>query len=167
VIPRRCGNCHKEIIPMRHKNQVFCSSATCQQARKNKWQRLKLAIDKDYKVAQIEAQKLWREKNKDYWKQYRAGNMDYTERNRERARLRKSRGVSHQPPILSPPPAQISPPTQEFAKMDATPSYPIDIKGISCPCPFVQAQVCKDGRESIILHCNINELPHRHDGLQI
>jgi len=72
-------------------HQQYCSDPECQKARKRKWQREKLANDRDYRANQAEAQKQWRSRNKDYWKKYRERHPAYTERNREDQRERNRR----------------------------------------------------------------------------
>ena len=53
-----------------------------------------MANDSDYRANQAEAQRQWRSRNKDYWKEYRRKHPDYTEGNRtgqrERNRRRRS-----------------------------------------------------------------------------
>ena len=76
------------------RDQRYCGTPDCQRARKRKWQKEKLANDRDYRANQAEAQRQWRERNKDYWKEYRKKHPAYTERNcmgqRERNRRRRS-----------------------------------------------------------------------------
>jgi len=76
------------------RDQRYCSDPDCQKARKRKWQKEKLARDSDYRANQAEAQRQWRGRNKDYWREYRRRNPAYTERNRilqrERNRGRRS-----------------------------------------------------------------------------
>jgi len=58
-----------------------------------------LSSDSDYRANQAEAQRQWRSRNKDYWREYRRRHPAYTERNRigqkERNRRRRSgRGIA-------------------------------------------------------------------------
>jgi len=75
-------------------HQEYCSDPACQKTRKRRWQKEKLAKDSDYRANQAEAQKQWRRRNRDYWRQYREKNPAYTEKNRmgqrERNRRRRS-----------------------------------------------------------------------------
>ena len=71
--------------------QRYCSAPECQKTRKRKWQKEKLARDSDYRANQAEAQRQWRSRNKDYWKQYRKRNPVYTEKNRNRQQERNRR----------------------------------------------------------------------------
>jgi hypothetical protein len=80
---KRCLGCEKRFSPhpaVRH--QRYCHDPVCQKARKRKWQKEKLSRDGDYRANQAEAQRQWRSRNKDYWREYRRKNPGYTERNR-------------------------------------------------------------------------------------
>ena len=80
---KRCECCKRRFIPrptVRH--QEYCSNPECQKARKRNWQKEKLASDSDYRANQAEAQRQWRSRNWDYWRQYRRRNPAYTEGNR-------------------------------------------------------------------------------------
>jgi len=76
------------------RDQQYCSNPQCQKARKRRWQKEKLLKDSDYQANQAEAQRQWRSRNKDYWREYRRKNPAYTEKNRldqrERNRRRRS-----------------------------------------------------------------------------
>jgi len=92
---KRCLCCRKRFIP--HPavpHQRYCSDLGCQKRRKRKWQREKLVNDSDYRANQAEAQRQWRSRHRDYWREYRRKNPAYTERNRigqkERNRRRRS-----------------------------------------------------------------------------
>ena len=92
---KRCLCCKRPIIA--HPavaDQRYCSDPECQKARKRRWQKEKLLNDSDYQANQAEAQRQWRSRNKDYWREYRRKNPTYTEKNcmgqRERNRRRRS-----------------------------------------------------------------------------
>lgn len=86
---RRCKSCGCLLEPSpKHPNQKYCTKKKCQRARKSKWQREKLAQDKDYRDNQADCQARWRAKNPDYWKNYRMENPQYTKGNREKQRER-------------------------------------------------------------------------------
>ena len=72
----------------RVKIQKYCGSKSCQQARKNKWQREKQQTDPDYRANKKESQSSWQERNPGYWKQYRSNNSEYCEMNRRRQKIR-------------------------------------------------------------------------------
>ena len=87
---RRCKYCDREFVPCpRVKNQQYCSDRTCQRARKRLWQKEKLGRDKDYRLNQKAAQKVWRAKNSGYWKVYRDKHPQYVNANRENQRKRR------------------------------------------------------------------------------
>jgi len=65
------------------KNQRYCGTRACQQARKNKWQREKQQADPDYRSNKRESQQAWQKGNLTYWRQYRSRNLEYLERNRQ------------------------------------------------------------------------------------
>ncbi len=95
---KTCACCKRRFIPHPAvRNQQYCSKDECQKTRKGKWQRGKLAKDKDYRANQAAAQREWRGRNGDYWREYRKRNPAYTEgnriRQRERNRCRRSVAV--------------------------------------------------------------------------
>jgi hypothetical protein len=51
---------------------VVCSSPLCQRRRRAEYHKKKLAEDHDYEKQCEHSQKMWRENNPGYWKQYRA-----------------------------------------------------------------------------------------------
>lgn len=86
---KTCPCCKSKFVPHPAvKNQQYCGSPDCQRARKRKWQKEKLAIDRDYRENQAAAQREWRARNKDYWKEYRKRNPGYREQNRLRQKER-------------------------------------------------------------------------------
>jgi len=79
----RCAHCHRLFHPNpRVKNQRYCGRKVCQRARKNLWQRQKLANDPDYQANQRDCQKNWQKQHPHYWRKYRDQHPDYCERNR-------------------------------------------------------------------------------------
>lgn len=85
----KCLYCRRSFIPRRNPNQKYCSNHKCQLYRKYKWRREKLNKDADYKVNQYQANKRWQERHPDYWRSYRQSHPGYTQRNRERQRVKK------------------------------------------------------------------------------
>ena len=84
-----CKNCQSPFRPhYKVPNQRYCSSETCQKARRRNWQRQKRLNDDDYKKNQYEAQKTWCSKNPDYWSKYREHHPEYVERNKRQQRKR-------------------------------------------------------------------------------
>ncbi len=93
---KMCACCKRIFIPRPTVcNQQYCSASECQKMRKRKWQKEKLANDREYRDNQAAAQKEWCSRNKSYWKEYRKRNPGYAERNRilqrERNRRRRSK----------------------------------------------------------------------------
>lgn len=82
-----CLCCGRFFIP-RNKKQNYCSTISCQRARKADWQRHKMRSDPDYKRDQRISQKKWLGSNQDYWKKYRLKHPEKVERNRALQRLR-------------------------------------------------------------------------------
>jgi len=80
----RCKHC-KRLVPAnpRVKNQRYCGSKECQQARKSEWHRKKMKSDPYYAQRQNQSRQRWCDKNRDYWKNYRNTHTEYADRNRE------------------------------------------------------------------------------------
>lgn len=98
-VERRCKHCGDLFSPRPNvTHQRYCSKADCQKARKNRWRKSKLATDRDYRLDQYDAQKLWRQKHPEYWRGYRATHPDYEQRNRalqrERNHRRRAGGIA-------------------------------------------------------------------------
>ena len=95
---KKCEYCRRTFTPRTCvPNQKYCSNHKCQKARRHLWRRRKLASDPDYKANQADAQKRWRRKNQDYWKQYRQSHPNYADRNRklQERRNRRRNGNKH------------------------------------------------------------------------
>ena len=87
-----CEQCGRLFIPHRSASrQKCCGRLKCLRARKRKWQRGKLNTDADYRANQAMAQKRWRLKHRDYWREYRERCPESAERNRGRQRERNHR----------------------------------------------------------------------------
>jgi hypothetical protein len=123
---KRCSHCGKKFLP--HPavaNQRYCGNADCQKARKRKWQKEKLKNDPDYRGNQAAAQKAWRIRNRNYWKEYRKKNQTYSERNRlrQRERNRQRRTIAKMDELparsfISPGRYRLVPLHGNIAKMD-------------------------------------------------
>lgn len=85
--PIPCPCCDTFFVP-RNKLQIFCSRPGCQRARKNLWQKHKLATDPEYKKDQHLAQQKWLFNNLGYWKNYRRENPEKVYRNRSLQKIR-------------------------------------------------------------------------------
>ncbi len=89
---RKCLCCRRLFTPRRNvPDQLYCSCKRCQNARRQRWRKQKLANDPDYKANQQASQQRWCEKNPDYWQRYRASHPKYTQRNRELQCLRNQK----------------------------------------------------------------------------
>lgn len=89
---RRCSACGRLFRPWpQAKNQRYCSEDSCQKERKRRWQKKKRAEDPAYRANQLDANKRWREKNPDYWRDYRKRHSEYVRRNLELQRERNRR----------------------------------------------------------------------------
>lgn len=115
MIQAICVSCEKPFIKNpRLKKQKYCSSPTCQRARKTRWQREKVNSDPDYKAEQYQATKDWYLKNPDYWKNYRKKHPQKTLRNKllqkKRNQLKHFKNRKPTPGIT---------PQKQIAKMDA------------------------------------------------
>ena len=79
----------------RHKNQKYCSSPLCQQARKNAWERRRLKADADYKESRKAQKRKWYKQHPgdQYQANYRSTHPIYQNSNREKQRLRNRKRV--------------------------------------------------------------------------
>jgi hypothetical protein len=87
-----CKHCGKRTRknPRLKDTQEYCGQKSCQQARKNKWEREKFKKDPVYRKKRLCQKAKWRKDHKadQYQKVYRQGNPDYVNSNRERQQLR-------------------------------------------------------------------------------
>ncbi len=79
----------------RVKRQLYCSQKACQQARKRRWQRHKMATDADYRLNQQDCMRRWRKRHPHYWQHYRMAHLSYTTRNRILQKLRNLNRHNH------------------------------------------------------------------------
>lgn len=125
---KMCACCKRIFIPRPTvRNQQYCSDSECQKMRKRKWQKEKLANDREYRDNQAAAQKEWCSRNKGYWKEYRKRNTGYAERNRilQREHNRRRRSKS------------------QIAKMDASGAENIISSGCYCLMPLCNGVIAK------------------------
>lgn len=98
---RRCGACHKLFHPRAQSpKQEFCSADECQRERKRRWQKAKRAADADYRDNDVQANRNWRARHSDYWREYRRKHPQSVLRNREKQRERDR--VQRQKPTVPP-----------------------------------------------------------------
>lgn len=119
---KHCAHCGKPFTPCpRVKNQTYCSHSKCQRARKRLWHKQKLVVDEHYRESQEAAKSNWQKNNADYWRKYRAIHPQYTQRNREKQRIRNQERRKNIPlqKLTS----------QPIAKMDAINGDSVEISG--------------------------------------
>jgi ribosomal protein S27AE len=93
---RKCKHCGRSfVVTAKHPDQKYCSQNECKRARKNDWQRCKLAGDEDYRINQANSQANWVEQHPGYWKKYREKHPQYAQRNREKQRERNINRRQH------------------------------------------------------------------------
>jgi hypothetical protein len=87
-----CSHCGKRTLknPRIKEGQKYCGRKSCQQARKNKWERVKLQKDACYHKRRLAQKARWRKDYKadQYQKVYRQNHPDYVKDNREQQQLR-------------------------------------------------------------------------------
>ena len=84
-----CAYCRRRYQKnSRVKRQSYCGAKACQKARKRRWQRHKMNADPDYRLNQQDCMKSWRERNLQYWQQYRETHPPYATRNRLLQKIR-------------------------------------------------------------------------------
>jgi len=94
----RCVHCQGRYKknPRLKGQQKYCGSKSCQQSRKNKWEREKQKHNKDYRDRRRESKKRWysRYPGDQYQSVYRHSHPDYLETNRKKQQKRnKSRAI--------------------------------------------------------------------------
>lgn len=90
--PRLCLACGTAFVPLPHvPRQRYCSSESCQRARRRDWQNHRLRIDSDYRDNQARAQARWCAGHSGYWREYRASHSAYRERNSSMQQTRNER----------------------------------------------------------------------------
>lgn len=98
---RRCACCGK-LFTTRNGSHLYCHDATCQRARKSRWQKRKLTTDPAYRENQADARRRWQEKHSDYWYTYRKRHPRYEAHNREQQRQRNAHRGKHILPAAVP-----------------------------------------------------------------
>lgn len=94
-----CTACGKAFQPRPQvPQQYYCTAPACQRERRRLWQLQKRQSDPDYHDNQARAQRAWRQRNPDYWREYRHMHPLYRDLNRaqqfERNNLRRERLVA-------------------------------------------------------------------------
>lgn len=89
---RQCAGCGQAFQPRPQvPQQCYCAQAPCQRERRRRWQQAKRQSDSDYRDNDARGQRAWREAHPDYWREYRRGHPQYTERNRVQQHARNAR----------------------------------------------------------------------------
>jgi len=89
-----CKNCKKkERNPSLKGDQEYCGDAPCKRAYKAAWQKKKMGTDREYKKAQRELVKQWRNNkpSHEYQRQYRENHHEYVKQNRDKQRTRNQK----------------------------------------------------------------------------
>lgn len=89
-----CCHCGKRTRsnPRLKVRQKYCGSKSCQQSRKNKWEREKLDKDSLYRQRRTLQKSQWRKNRPSYRYQsfYREGHPDYVDSNRKKQQIRNN-----------------------------------------------------------------------------
>jgi hypothetical protein len=72
----------------RNKDQKYCGHAECQRARKRDWVRQKRMREEEFRVRELERNRVWRKNHPEYWREYRATHPRYRDHERQRCRRR-------------------------------------------------------------------------------
>ena len=89
---RCCPFCQRQFAPSRfHPGQTACSAAACQQQRRDRNRKRKLALDAEYRQICRDSARKWRTDHPGYWGRYRAAKPESVERNRSQQRGRDLR----------------------------------------------------------------------------
>lgn len=72
------------------RNQRYCSLPECQKARHLAWRPKEGAQTEEKLAAKKAAQKLWRDKNPDYWKRYRKDHPESSDNKSKNRTLKRS-----------------------------------------------------------------------------
>jgi hypothetical protein len=74
---KTCPYCGNQFKPSRsHPHQVVCSSGDCQRRRRADYHRKKLIKDPLYRALCQDSQEMWKQRNPEYMKQYRASQRE-------------------------------------------------------------------------------------------
>lgn len=127
---RRCSVCGRLFVPRPQvQHQKICSSVECQRERKRRWQKDKRQRDPAYKADQREHAKAWADLHPNYWREYRAVNPDYVERNRAQQKIRNAerRGTTIAKMDVSKPESPVPSGIYRLTFLDASGIAKIDV----------------------------------------
>jgi hypothetical protein len=72
-----CPYCGKSFAPsLYHPKQLICGSKPCQSRRRMEYHKRKFHDDADYRELCRDSQRIWRERNPDYMREYRKSRSD-------------------------------------------------------------------------------------------
>lgn len=154
--PKSCACCGLPFQPVPQvPDQAYCSELACQRARRQRWYQKKLENDPDYRDNKQRSQRDWMDRHPDYWRQYRANNPEYAERNRSRQRVKPGQprptvlakmDESNWPQTLAPGIYRITPIRRDCAGNTATWTVEISPVCIDCACnkDICKGDACKD-----------------------
>ncbi len=135
--------------------QLYCSAPACQRTRRQRWQRLKLQTDPDYRDNQTRAHQSWSQRNPDYSRKYRQSHPKYVESNRSLQHKRNAKAkagpiakMDASIPAIPPPSGiyRLSLVTADgIAKMDV---WTVEITAHACQCCqcVPRVKIAKRGR---------------------
>lgn len=130
----RCCHCQNKFAknPRLKTRQRYCNSKSCQQARKNQWEREKLNIDATYKAKRQAAKRKWYSNypGDQYQSAYRKTHDNYRVANREKQRKRNQR-------------RSLIPLGQKIVKTDALKPQKADTQGLYLLSPYGKKDVGK------------------------
>ena len=88
-MPHLCAACGTPFVPQPHiRTQKYCPEPSCQRERRRRKQAEKRASNPERRASDAQYFRDWADKHPDYWKQYRLGHPEYSERNRTQQRRR-------------------------------------------------------------------------------
>lgn len=130
----RCVHCQRRYKknPRLKGQQKYCGSKSCQQSRKNRWEREKLSKDSEYRARRRESKKRWysRYPGDRYQNLYRDSHPDYLESNRKKQQKRNK-------------PAAIGSGSAKIVKTDALTSESVIRRGLYVLLPYKKTDVEK------------------------
>jgi hypothetical protein len=122
---RWCSSCGKEFEPRpQSPRQSYCAEEHCQRARKLLWQQAKRQTDADHLQNQLEAQRAWRQKHPEYWRNYRETHPDYAIKNRTAQRQRNQSRARSEATVANNDTSSLWPPPSGLYKLVEVASSP-------------------------------------------
>jgi hypothetical protein len=122
---RHCGNEGRK-NPRNKGRQNYCGGTSCQQARKNAWERAKLKHEPGYKAKRTSCKKRWYETDRQgaaYQAHYRKAHPDYVEQNRKKQLIRNQRVRNDRG-------------STKIVKTDALASQSVEVQGLYVLIPY-------------------------------